>query len=203
MKMYTERHNKAGRILLDAIYNGARGSDICMADVEPAALTTGALRRPQPRARRDAPRRPTKEPRSTPGGCAPSGQTSCFATRKDTRGKTERGDICIVELKTCQDTPTELTAARLQHEELVERLVQRGYQRDKIKIYPILLGVSGTIYAAHTIDTLEQLGVQRDAAPSVALEKYTLMVQQLHSGHHPAAPGAGAALKRPLPTERH
>jgi hypothetical protein len=32
-RMYTERHNKAGRILLDAIYNGARGSDICMADV--------------------------------------------------------------------------------------------------------------------------------------------------------------------------
>jgi hypothetical protein len=31
--MYTERHNKAGRILLDAIYNGARGGDICMADV--------------------------------------------------------------------------------------------------------------------------------------------------------------------------
>jgi broad-specificity NMP kinase len=62
-----------------------------------------------------------------------------------------RHDICIVELKTCQDTrPTDqLTAARLQHEELVERLVQRGYQRDK-KIYPILLGVSGTIYAAHT-----------------------------------------------------
>jgi hypothetical protein len=46
--------------------------------------------------------------------------------------------------------------------------VQRGYQRDKIKIYPILLGVSGTIYAAHTIDTLEQLGVQRDAALSCA-----------------------------------
>jgi hypothetical protein len=34
-RMYTERHNKAGRILLDAIYNGARGSDICMADVGP------------------------------------------------------------------------------------------------------------------------------------------------------------------------
>jgi hypothetical protein len=33
---------------------------------------------------------------------APSGQTSCFATRKDTRRKT-RHDICIVELKTCQD----------------------------------------------------------------------------------------------------
>jgi hypothetical protein len=33
----------------------------------------------------------------------------------------------------------------------------RGYQRDKIKIYPILLGVMAP-YAAHTIDTLEQLG---------------------------------------------
>jgi adenylate kinase family enzyme len=102
-----------------------------------------------------------------------------------------RHDICIVELKTCHTRPTDqLTAARLQHEELVERLVQRGYQRDKIKIYPILLGVSGTIYAAHTIDTLEQLGVQRDAAPQL-LELHTLMVQQLHSlCHHPAAPRA-------------
>jgi hypothetical protein len=37
----------------------------------------------------------------------------------------------------CQDSrPTDqLTAARLQHEELAERLVQR--HRDKIKIYPI------------------------------------------------------------------
>ncbi|KAG1652285.1 hypothetical protein FOA52_010309, partial [Chlamydomonas sp. UWO 241] len=78
----------------------------------------------------------------------------------------DRHDILIVELKACQDTrPTDqMTAARQQHEELVERLVERGYRRDNIKIYPILLSVSGTIYAAHTIGTLEQLGVQRDAA---------------------------------------
>ncbi|KAG1680427.1 hypothetical protein FOA52_015519 [Chlamydomonas sp. UWO 241] len=94
----------------------------------------------------------------------------------------ERHKILIVELKTCQDTrPTDqMTAARQQHEELVERLVERGYQRDNIKIYPILLG--GTIYAAHTIGTLEQLGVQRDAALSCAQKLHTLMVQQLHSG---------------------
>ncbi len=33
-RMYTERHNKAGRVVLDAIYNGAKGGEICMADVE-------------------------------------------------------------------------------------------------------------------------------------------------------------------------
>jgi hypothetical protein len=62
--------------------------------------------------------RPTKELRSTPGGCAPSGQTSCFATRKGhSQEDRAQHDICV-ELKTCQDTrPTDqLTAARLQHE---------------------------------------------------------------------------------------
>jgi hypothetical protein len=67
-----------------------------------------------------------------------------------------------------------------QHEELVERLVERGYQRNNINIYPILVGVSGTIYATHTIDTLEQLGVQREAALSCARKLRTPMAQQLH-----------------------
>jgi hypothetical protein len=72
----------------------------------------------------------------------------------------------------------------------------RGYQRDKIKIYPILLGVSGTIYAAHTIDTLEQLGVQRDAAPQLRssctpswCSNSTLCVTTRRHLEHRAAPG--------------
>jgi predicted Ser/Thr protein kinase len=48
-------------------------------------------------------------------------------------------EILNEELKTCQDTRLidQMTAERLQHEELVERLVERGYQRDNIKTYPI------------------------------------------------------------------
>jgi hypothetical protein len=89
-RMYTERH-KAGRILLDAIYNGARGSDICMADVGTSSAANDGRPRPQPRARRDAPPQADQGTEEHAGGCAPSGQTSCFATRKDTRRKTERG----------------------------------------------------------------------------------------------------------------
>jgi exonuclease III/ribonuclease HI len=201
-RMYTERHNKAGRILLDAIYNGARGSDICMADVgsqqrceDDGAPYVGLNHVPAemlpPQADQGTEEHArwlrTKRP-----------DIMLCNTQGHSQEDRAQHDICIVELKTCQDTrPTDqLTAARLQHEELVERLVQRGYQRDKIKIYPILLGVSGTIYAAHTIDTLEQLGVQRDAALSCARKLHTLMVQQLHSVvttrrhlEHRAAPG--------------
>jgi hypothetical protein len=108
-----------------------------------------------------------------------------------------RHDICIVELKTRQDTrPTDqLTAARLQHEELVERLVQRGYQRDKIKIYPILLGVSGTIYAAHNDKHTRAAWVQRDVAPSSrvahphgAATPLSVVTTRRHLEHR-AAPG--------------
>jgi hypothetical protein len=89
-RMYTERHNKAGRILLDAIYNGARGSDICMADVgSQQRLTTGRPTSASTTCPRCSPQA-DQGTESTPG-CAPSGQTSCFATRKDTRRKTERG----------------------------------------------------------------------------------------------------------------
>jgi hypothetical protein len=120
-------------------------------------------------------------------------------TQGHSREDRARHDICIVELKTCQDTPTELTAARLQHEELVERLVQRGYQRDKIKIYPILLGVSGTIYAAHTIDTLEQLGCSGMLPLSCAREIHP------HGAATPlwSPPGGTWSWSRPETTPTH
>jgi beta-galactosidase GanA len=58
-----------------------------------------------------------------------------------------RHDICIVELKTCKTRPTDqLTAARLQHEELVERLVQRATSVTRSRSTPSY--PEGTIYAA-------------------------------------------------------
>jgi hypothetical protein len=103
-RMYTERHNKAGRILLDAIYNGARGSDICMADV-------GS----QQRCEDDG--RPTSASTMCPPRCSPQAdQTEEHArwlrTKRpdimlcNTQGHSQedraRHDICIVELKTAK-----------------------------------------------------------------------------------------------------
>jgi hypothetical protein len=104
-RMYTERHNKAG-ILLDAIYNGARGSDICMADV-------GS----QQRCEDDG--RPTSASTTCPPRCSPQADQGTeeharwLRTKRpdimlcNTQGHSQEDrarDICIVELKTCQDT---------------------------------------------------------------------------------------------------
>jgi hypothetical protein len=64
-----------------------------------------------------------------------------------------RHHYVIVELKTCQDTRPDRPADGGATGHGKRSAWCSGYQRDKIKIYPILL-VSGTIYAAHTIDTL-------------------------------------------------
>ncbi|KAG1652286.1 hypothetical protein FOA52_010310 [Chlamydomonas sp. UWO 241] len=201
-RMYTERHNKAGRILLIAIYNGANGGDICMADVgsqerceDDGVPYVGLNHVPSDML----PPQADQETKEHARWLRTKRPDIMLCNRHGhPQAEIDRHDILIVELKACQDTrPTDqMTAARQQHEELVERLVERGYRRDNIKIYPILLSVSGTIYAAHTIGTLEQLGVQRDAALSCAQKLHTLMVQQLHSVvttrrhlEHRAAPG--------------
>jgi hypothetical protein len=181
-RMYTERHNKAGRILLDAIYNGARGSDICMADV-------GSQQRCEDDGAPYVGLNHVCPPRCSPQADQGTEEHAWWLRTKrpdimlcNTQGHSQedraRHDICIVELKTCKTRPTDqLTAARLQHEELVERLVQRGYQRDKIKIYHPTR--QGTIYAAHTIKHELHVGVQL-VEPSVEPARlHTLMVQHL------------------------
>ncbi|KAG1676447.1 hypothetical protein FOA52_002267 [Chlamydomonas sp. UWO 241] len=201
-RMYTERHNKAGSILLNAIYNGANGNDICMADVgsqqrceDDEAPFVGLNHAPADMLPQQADQGTEEHAR-----WLRTKRPDIMLCNMQGHSQADIGqhDILIVEHKTCQDTqPTDqMTAARQQHQELVERLVERGYQRDNIKIYLILLGVSSTIYAAHTIGTLEQLGVQRDAALNRARKLHTLMVQQLHSVvttrrhlEHRAAPG--------------
>jgi hypothetical protein len=174
-RMYTERHNKAGRILLDAIYNGARGSDICMADVgsQQRLKTTGRPRRPQPRARRDAPRRPTGTEEHARWLRTKRPDIMLCNTQGHSQEDRARHDICIVELKTCQHAADRPADARLQHEELVERLVQRGYQRDKIKIYPILRRQRHHLRGAHDRHTRAAGGAAGCCCPSVVPESCT------------------------------
>ncbi|KAG1680547.1 hypothetical protein FOA52_014994 [Chlamydomonas sp. UWO 241] len=133
-RMYTESHNKAGRILLIAIYNSANGGDICLADV-------GS----QQRCKDDG--APYVGLNHVPANTLPppAGQGTeeharwLHTKRPDimlcnmqghSQADIERHEILSVELNlvTCHDTrPTDqMTAARQQHEELVERLVERG-----------------------------------------------------------------------------
>jgi hypothetical protein len=103
-RMYTERHNKAGRILLDAIYN-ARGSDICMADVgsqqrcEDDGAPVGLNHVPAEMLPAGRPRNRGARPVAAHQAARHHALQHAGHSQEDRA----RHDICIVELKTCQD----------------------------------------------------------------------------------------------------
>jgi hypothetical protein len=191
-RMYTERHNKAGRILLDAIYNGARGSDICMADVgsQQRCEDDGRPTSPQPCARRDAPRRPTKNRGARPVAAHQAARHHALQHARTLAGRQSAARHLHRGAQDPRHAPTDqLTAARLQHEELVERLVQRGYQRQDQDLPHPTRRQRHHLRGAHD-HTRKQLGCSGMLPLSCARKLHTLMVQQLHSSHHPAAPRA-------------
>ena len=91
--------------------------------------------------------------------------------------------VLIVEIKICPDTKhrDQLQNARDQHAGWVEALKREGYAAANIRVVPILLGISGTIYNKHTMSALDKLGLDRTRAQACAKKLHTLMVQQLHS----------------------
>ena len=63
----------------------------------------------------------------------------------------------------------------------MERLEGAGFSSGRIRVIPILVGVSGTIYATHTLSALEDLGVSKENAKACARNLHFLMVEQLHA----------------------
>ena len=78
-------------------------------------------------------------------------------------------EVRIVEVKYCQDTSREPQQLKgeCQHEALKEALVAIGYDRTKVSVSVITLGVTGTIYK-DMLQTLDFLGVQRWKAMTCA-----------------------------------
>ena len=91
--------------------------------------------------------------------------------------------VHIVQLKCCQDTrpETPLQRALEQHAELRQQLIAAGYSASNIHIVPILIGVSGTIYKQHTLDSLHKLGVTRANARRCASKLHEQAIKCMHS----------------------
>lgn len=187
-RMYTERHNKAGRMMLSCISKGSMGGAVVSADVGRKAkcLEDGV---------------PVMATNHVPLWLLPPPTTATPTQKKEhkqalqllkpdillvtggrTRHAAANSQIYIVEIKTCIDTRHEaqLTAARDQHTNLIHRLVERGYAMNQIHTIPILVGVSGTIYTQHTLRALEQLGVPADKARTKCQKLHLEMTKRLH-----------------------
>jgi ribonuclease HI len=181
--MYSERHNRAGRIILRAISKGSKGGDLVAADLGKAEKCIDD-------------QAPVLDCRHVPSSLLPCPQGTApeqherrlRLLRPDAilvsgKGKRQSKDIRIMELKFCSDTRPEdqLHRAQKQHAELISLLLEQGYNRSNIQLIPILIGVAGTIYTQHTLDALQLLGISQPAAKKCCSKLHTQAIKSLHS----------------------
>jgi ribonuclease HI len=181
-KMYTERHHHTGRILLRAIAKGSMGGGLVMADVgsaekcEQAGAPVLHLNRVPLEllpALADGEDLPTGEKRKL--------QPDAMIVQQSP--KKEDTVIYIIEFKYCRDTQPEgqLAKCAAQHETLVAKLAENGFNRENIHLVPILIGTSGTAYLQHTLKSMEQIGISAYHAKKCALKMSIQAVKYLHS----------------------
>ena len=176
--MYTERHNKIGRIIIRAIAKGNRGGEICSMDLgsgEKAAADGVGL----------------QVPRSVPPDILPCLQAQALRKLKpdvllvsgSMLTPQANRQVHMIELKCCQDTSPEAQLQRPieQHQGLQVQLIAAGYSPGSIHIVPILVGVSGTIYQQHTLEALHKLGVTRANARQCASKLHEQAIKCMHS----------------------
>ena len=197
-RMYTERHNSTGRIVLRAISKGNMGADLVMADLGSAEKceTDGAPVLPLRHVPEDMlpPQLPVPQQRSGEAAAAAQQEASEAGGKKKLQpdamivqnsesGEKHEQTIYIIEFKYCRDTKPEaqLQACHAQHQELIEKLVTTGTPRQNIKLIPILIGHSGTVYIEHTLRAIEMLGVTAIHARKCATKMHVEAIRQLHS----------------------
>ncbi len=86
-------------------------------------------------------------------------------------------EIHLVEVRYCEDTQPghQLEASRRQHEVLCKRL-----KANKVILHTILLGVGGSIYTSHTLNHLNELGLDIQKAHKTALKLHAHSVLYAH-----------------------
>jgi len=178
-KIITERHNKAGRLITNAISKGAFGASIVYSDIGSAdKLSAEGISLPDDAANRTLPswllsrlddrlRKASSRPDIilvTPSrNCPPE-----LAARKPSEIPKDKREIHLVELKYCEDTrpgPQQAHALE-QHARLKQHLHLEGYVA--IHLHTILLGVGGTIYNSLTLDPLKALGLDHQHVTKLA-----------------------------------
>ena len=174
-RMYTARHNSTGRTLLKAISKGNMGADLVMADLGSAdkCEQDGAPILTQ----RRVPASLLSHLKNTKPSELPKSQPDAIIVLK---GKNEEKDkVILIEFKYCRDTQPQdqLKHCTTQHDDLIQAL--RGVYT--VKLIPILIGHSGTIFTEHTLSSLKQLGITSVHANKCALKMHLDAVQHLHS----------------------
>jgi ribonuclease HI len=166
--MYTERHHKAGRIILKAILKGEKAAEAAYADVGSAANL----------AKDEVPDIDNRHNLRLP---PTSSRPDIILVSTTQRQQRHISSITLVEIKYCRDsdlTP-QLENAISQHQALSTQLQQT--HKCSIQTLPILLGVSGAVYSTYTAQALQQLGIRGSLLKTTLRRLHTQAIQSLGS----------------------
>jgi ribonuclease HI len=180
LKMYTDRHNKAVRLIIKAICQGRKGGYLVMAD---AGRKEKCQEDGIPHLPRTIPRDALPEaiPEEVKRVITTHKRPDAFLHRPVQTGKVRYSEYIILEVKYCRDTDPhpQLERAEQQHKELANA-IQAAEPTACVKYLPVLLGVAGTVYTIHTTDHLEQVGIVGAALKRLVNSLNEHAVKSLH-----------------------
>jgi hypothetical protein len=90
--------------------------------------------------------------------------------------------IILIEFKYCKDTmpKDQILHSQDQHKELM-KFIKQNLPTYNIKLIPILIGHSGTIYKKWTLDSMKEVGIDCQHAIKCASKMHLDAISQLHS----------------------
>ena len=227
-RLYMSRHNKAGRAIARAIADGRHGAHLVMTDVgnhaDGGQDEEGKEKSEEGKSCQEAPvvdlaslphripleALPDNMPHSVKQAAIKHSVPDAFLycpAKQNGAGDT----YMIAEIKYCRDTdPTQqLHRAKAQHTQLVDALKKAIGPKDRVKVVPVLLGVSGGIFTRQTLNTLKKLGVEDGALNRLKYKLHRMSVKHLHWIHttkrkkeramQPSAAGCSDSRKRTTP----
>ena len=179
-RMYINRHNKVGRLIMTRVLRGRKGAFVIQMDLGSAenCAEDGIM---------------AHQSRNIPWELLPRGLKEAVQQAQGTTDKRLDGmlykpkngnnpaEYWIIEVKICRDSdPTgQQSKADYQHQVLIDKIKDID-PTAKVWYYPLLVGVAGTIYNNTTMN-LQALGIKGQALKQCISEVHTAAVKSLHS----------------------
>ena len=179
-RMYINRHNKVGRLIMTRVLRGRKGAFVIQMDLGSTenCAEDGIM---------------AHQSRNIPWELLPRGLKEAVQQAQGTTDKRPDGmlykpkngnnpaEYWIIEVKICRDSdPTgQQSKADYQHQVLIDKIKDID-PTAKVWYYPLLVGVAGTIYNSTTMN-LQALGIKGQALKQCISEVHTAAVKSLHS----------------------
>ena len=179
-RMYINRHNKVGRLIMTRVLRGRKGAFVIQMDLgsTESCAEDGIM---------------AHQSRNIPWELLPRGLKEAVQQAQGTTDKRPDGmlykpkignnpaEYWIIEVKICRDSdPTgQQSKADYQHQVLIDKIKDIN-PTAKVWYYPLRVGVAGTIYNSTTMN-LQALGIKGQALKQCISEVHTAAVKSLHS----------------------